>query len=99
MATHKETEKELRAIKKEVRELRTHNKFLLDRLDLAHEKNAKLREEKNNMTVDDVVLMQKAKAEYASSVEKSISEQLSVQEKVHLNSSGLSNGNTVGENK
>ncbi|BCV03393.1 MAG: hypothetical protein CM15mV66_220 [uncultured marine virus] len=51
------------------------------------------------MTVDDVVLMQKAKAEYASSVEKSISEQLSIQEKVHLNSSGLSNGNTVGENK
>ena len=63
MATQKEIEKELRAIKKEVRELRTHNKFLLDRLDLAHEKNAKLREEKNNMTVDDVVLMQKAKAD------------------------------------
>jgi len=99
MATQKELEKELRTIKKEVRELRTHNKFLLDRLDLAHEKNAKLREEKNNMTVDDVVLMQKAKAEYASSIEKSISEQLSMQEKVQLNSSGLSNANTVGENK
>ena len=99
MATLLEVQKELRSVKKEVRELRTHNKFLLDRLDLAHEKNAKLREEKNNMTVDDVVLMQKAKAEYASSVEKSISEQLSIQEKVHLNSSGLSNGNTVGENK
>jgi len=99
MATQKETEKELRAIKKEVRELRTHNKFLLDRLDLAHEKNAKLREEKNNMTVDDVVLMQKAKAEYASSIDKSISEQLSMQEKVKLNSSGLPNGESVGENK
>tara|TARA_R100001510_G_scaffold34097_1_gene30568 strand:+ start:41 stop:340 length:300 start_codon:yes stop_codon:yes gene_type:complete len=99
MATQKETEKELRAVKKEVRELRTHNKFLLDRLDLAHEKNAKLREEKNNMTVDDVVLMQKAKAEYASSIEKSISEQLSMQEKVQLNSSGLPNGESIGENK
>ncbi len=51
------------------------------------------------MTVDDVVMMQKAKAEYATSVEKSISEQLSIQEKVQLNSSGLSNANTVGENK
>ena len=66
---------------------------------VAHEKNAKLREEKNNMTVDDVVLMQKAKAEYAASLEKSISEQLSMQEKVQLNSSGLPNGNTVRENK
>ena len=99
MATLSELQKELRSVKKEVRELRTHNKFLLDRLDLAHEKNAKLREEKNNMTVDDVVLMQKAKAEYATSVEKSITEQLSMQEKIKLNSSGLPNGNTVGENK
>lgn len=99
MATLQEVQKELRSLKKEVRELRTHNKFLLDRLDLAHEKNAKLREEKNNMTVDDVVLMQKAKAEYAASLEKSISEQLSMQEKVQLNSSGLPNGNTVRENK
>ncbi len=99
MATLQEVQKELRSLKKEVRELRTHNKFLLDRLDLAHEKNAKLREEKNNMTVDDVVLMQKSKAEYAASLEKSISEQLSMQEKVHLNSSGLPNGNTVRENK
>jgi len=99
MATLSEVQKELRSVKKEVRELRTHNKFLLDRLDLAHEKNAKLREEKNNMTVDDVVLMQKAKAEYATSVEKSITEQLSMQEKIKLNSSGLPNGNTVGENK
>lgn len=99
MATLSEVQKELRSVKKEVRELRTHNKFLLDRLDLAHEKNAKLREEKIKMTVDDVVLMQKAKAEYASSIEKSISEQLSMQEKVQLNSSGLSNAQSVGEDK
>ena len=99
MPTLSEVQKELRSSKKEVRALRTHNKFLLDRLDLAHEKNAKLREEKNNMTVDDVVLMQKSKAEYASSVEKSLNEQLSIQENIQLNSSGLPNGNTVGENK
>jgi|TARA_Y100000015_G_scaffold11407_1_gene10903 hypothetical protein len=99
MATLAEVQKELRSIKKEVRELRTHNKFLLDRLDLAHEKNAKLREEKNNMTVDDVVLMQKAKAEYASSIEKSISEQLSIQEKVQLDSAGLSNAQSIGKDK
>ena len=96
MATLTEVQKELRSVKKE---LRTHNKFLLDRLDLAHEKNAKLREEKNNMTVDDVVLMQKAKAEYASSIEKSISEQLSIQEKVQLDSAGLSNAQSIGKDK
>lgn len=99
MATLAEVQKELRSVKKEVRELRTHNKFLLDRLDLAHEKNAKLREEKNNMTVDDVVLMQKAKAEYASSIEKSISEQLSIQEKVQLDSAGLSNAQSIRKDK
>ena len=33
MATEKELEKQLREIKKEVRELRTHNQFLLDRLE------------------------------------------------------------------
>ena len=51
------------------------------------------------MTVDDVVLMQKAKAEYASSIEKSISEQLSIQEKVQLDSAGLSNAQSIGKDK
>jgi len=95
MATQKEIEKQLRETKKEVRELRTHNKFLLDRLDLAHEKNAKLREEKNNMTVDEVLIRQKAKADYAVSIEKSMTDQLEKQEQVKLNTTGISDANTV----
>ena len=95
MATQSELQKELRTVKKEVRELRTHNKFLLDRLDLAHEKNAKLREEKNNMTVDEVLLRQKAKADYALSIEKSMTDQLEKQEQVKLNTTGISDANPV----
>lgn len=95
MATQKEIEKQLREIKKEVRELRTHNKFLLDRLDLAHEKNAQLREEKNNMTVDEVLLKQKAKADYALSIEKSMTDQLEKQEQVKLNTTGISDAVTI----
>ena len=34
--------------KKELRELRTHNKFLTDRLELAHERNAELRKNHDN---------------------------------------------------
>jgi hypothetical protein len=95
MATLSELQKELRTVKKEVRELRTHNKFLLDRLDLAHEKNAQLREEKNNMTVDEVLLKQKAKADYALSIEKSMTDQLEKQEQVKLDTTGISDAVTI----
>ena len=43
MATEKELQKQLREVKKEVRELREHNQFLLDRLEKAHERNAEIR--------------------------------------------------------
>ena len=91
MATVSEVQKQLKEIKKEVRELRTHNKFLLDRLDLAHEKNALLREEKRAITVDDVLAFQKSKAEFASSLDKTLSEQLEKQEQVKLDSLGIQN--------
>ena len=43
MATLKEVESQLRKAKKELREVRTHNQFLLDRLEKAHERNAEIK--------------------------------------------------------
>ena len=91
MSTLKEVETLLRKAKKENRELRKDNeeknlhiKFLNERLDNWAEKNAILREEKRNITVDDVIAFQKSKAEYASSQNQSLTEQLEKQEKVEL---------------
>ena len=91
MSTIKELESLLRKAKKENRELRKDNeeknlhiKFLNERLDNWAEKNALLREEKLKITVDDVIAFQKAKAEYASSQNQSLTEQLEKQEKVEL---------------
>ena len=93
MSTVKEVEALLRKAKKENRELKKvieekdlHIKFLNERLDNWADKNAKLREEKLKITVDDVVAFQKAKAEYASSQNQSLAEQLQKQEKVELDS-------------
>ena len=93
MSTTKELEALLRKAKKENRELKKDNeekdlhiKFLNERLDNWADKNAKLREEKLKITVDDVVAFQKAKAEYASSQNQSLAEQLEKQEKVELDS-------------
>ena len=93
MSTVKEVEALLRKAKKENRELKKENeekdlhiKFLNERLDNWADKNAKLREEKLKITVDDVVAFQKAKAEYASSQNQSLAEQLEKQEKVELDS-------------
>ena len=98
MSTVKEVEALLRKAKKENRELRKDNeekdlhiKFLNERLDNWAEKNAKLREEILNVTVDDVIAKQKAKADYASSQNKSLTEQLEIQEKKKLDSQGITN--------
>ena len=98
MSTLKEVEALLRKAKKENRELRKDNeeknlhiKFLNERLDNWAEKNAILREEKRNITVDDVIAFQKSKAEYASSQNKSLTEQLETQEKKKLDSQGIAN--------
>ena len=98
MSTVKEVEALLRKAKKENRELRKDNeekdlhiKFLNERLDNWAEKNAILREEKRNITVDDVIALQKAKAEYASSQNKSLTEQLEIHEKKKLDSQGITN--------
>ena len=88
MSPLKEVEVLLRKVKKENRELKKaieekdlHIKFLNERLDNWADKNALLREEKLKITVDDVIAFQKAKAEYASSQNRSLTEQLEKQEK------------------
>ena len=59
MATQKELEKQLKEAKKELRETRTHNQFLLDRLEKAHERNAEIRKQMMTMTFEDVIKTQK----------------------------------------
>lgn len=96
MATQKELEKQLKDIKKEVRELRTHNQFLLDRLEKGHERNAELRKQMMTMTFDDVVKNQKELAEYQAKLtkDKELIETFDKQAQVKLNST--LNANTSG---
>ena len=86
----KKAKKELRDIKKEVEELRIREKFYQDRLEIAHEKNSILREEKRNMTFADVTEMQKARAEYVEKYQKDkeISEAFDKQSQVKLDTIG-----------
>jgi predicted nuclease with TOPRIM domain len=97
MSTVKELESLLRKAKKENRELRKDNeeknlhiKFLNERLDNWAEKNAKLREDIRNVTVDDVIAFQKSKSEFSLSQNQSLTEQLEKQEqkKIDGNLSG-----------
>jgi chromosome segregation ATPase len=99
MATIKEVESQLRKIKKEVRELRTHNQFLLDRLEKAHERNAEIRKQMMTMTFDDVIKTQKELAEYQEKIkkDKELIETFDKQAQVKLNSN--LNGDTSGQNQ
>ena len=96
MATEKELEKQLRQIKKEVRELRTHNQFLLDRLEKGHERNAELRKQMMTMTFDDIVRNQKELAEFQEKVakDKELLETFDKQTQVKLNSTGIMQNQT-----
>ena len=102
MATQKEIEKQLRESKKKNREKdkiieehETHIKFLHDRLKLAKDDLFDERQKRLNMTVDEVLLKQKAKADYALSIEKSMTDQLEKQEQVKLNTTGISDAVTI----
>lgn len=78
MAIAKELEEQLRRAKEknrerlkiikeqdaEIKELRLQNKFLVDRLEVWAERNFQTRQEKLNMTVDDVVEQSKTKTDY-----------------------------------
>lgn len=99
MATEKELQKQLREVKKEVRELREHNQFLLDRLEKAHERNAEIRKQMMTMTFDDVLKTQKELAEYQAKFKKDqeLIETFDKQAQVKLNSN--LNGNTSGQNQ
>ena len=101
MATQKEIEKQLKDIKKEVRELRTHNQFLLERLEKAHERNAEIRKQMMTMTFDDVVKNQKELAEYQEKVakDKELLETFDKQVEVKLDTAGINNGDTIRENQ
>jgi len=67
MATVKELEEQLKKAKEqevELKELRLQNKFLVDRLEVWAERNFQTRQEKINMTVDDVLEQSKTKTDY-----------------------------------
>jgi len=101
MATIKEIESQLRKAKKELRELRTHNKFLLERLEKAHERNAEIRKQMMTMTFDDVIKTQKELAEYQDKVakDKELLETFDKQIEVKLDTAGINNGDTIRENQ
>ncbi len=93
MSTTKELESQLRKIKKECRELKTHVKFLTDRLELAHDRNADLRKKMMTMTIDDVVAQQKEFAIYQQKLSKDqeFIETFEKQTEVKLDSTGINN--------
>lgn len=101
MATIKEIESQLRKAKKELRELRTHNQFLLERLEKAHERNAEIRKQMMTMTFDDVIKTQKELAEYQEKVakDKELLETFDKQIEVKLDTAGINNGDTSRENQ
>ena len=101
MATIKEIESQLRKAKKELRELRTHNQFLLERLEKAHERNAEIRKQMMTMTFDDVIKTQKELAEYQDKVakDKELLETFDKQIEVKLDTAGINNGDTIRENQ
>ena len=101
MATPEEIQKENRRLKKEVRELRTHNQFLLERLEKAHERNAEIRKQMMTMTFDDVIKTQKELAEYQEKVakDKELLETFDKQVEVKLDTAGINNGDTSRENQ
>jgi hypothetical protein len=77
MATLKEVEKELRESKKKNREKdkiieehETHIKFLHDRLKLAKDDLFDERQKRLNMTIDDVMALVKARAEFEEKQKK-----------------------------
>jgi len=96
MATQKELEKQLKEAKKELRETRTHNQFLLDRLEVAHARTSEWIKKFYEKTIDDCVLHQKKQAEYQEKIkkDKELIETFDKQSQVKLNSN--LNGNTSG---
>jgi len=64
-----EYRKELKILRKENKELVIHNQFLIDRLETWAERNFQERQKRMNMTVDEVVAMNKDKHDDAQDKE------------------------------
>tara|TARA_X000001316_G_C921233_1_gene35556 strand:+ start:474 stop:770 length:297 start_codon:yes stop_codon:yes gene_type:complete len=64
-----EYRKELKILRKENKELVIHNQFLIDRLETWAERNFQERQKRMNMTVDEVVAMNKDKHDYTKDKE------------------------------
>ena len=62
----------LKKLEEQVAELRKENKFLLDRLEIWAERNFQERQKRLNITVDEVVAMNKDKADYKKDKELAI---------------------------
>jgi hypothetical protein len=97
MATPEELQQQLRKSKKEKRELEQkikeyeiREKLYLERLDNWAIKNQDLNYKINNMTIDDVVKIQKAKAEYTEKYlkDKQITESFEKQSQIKLGELG-----------
>jgi len=97
MATAEELQQQLRKSKKEKRELEQkikeyeiREKLYLERLDNWAAKNQDLNYKINNMTIDEVVKIQKAKAEYTEKYlkDKEITESFEKQSQVKLGELG-----------
>jgi len=97
----RKAKQELRQAREEVKEAKIREKLYLERLDNWAEKNQKLNSKITNMTIDDVVLMQKAKAEYEEKYKKDMEviEAFDKQAQIKLDAKGVEHGNTSRENK
>mgnify|MGYP000173414982 FL=1 len=97
----KKAKQELREAREEVKESKIREKLYLERLDNWAEKNQSLNNKISNMTIDDVVSMQKAKAEYEEKYKKDMEviEAFDKQAQVKLNTDGIDNGDTIRENQ
>ena len=82
----KKAKQDLREATEELNEAKIREKLYLERLDNWAEKNQQLNSKISNMTIDEVALMQKAKAEYVDKYlkDKEITEAFDKQAQVKL---------------
>jgi hypothetical protein len=106
MATAEELQKQLREVKKEVRQLREQNKekdivikTLTERLSARTDEKSEWIKKYNEKSIDDCVAQHKAEAEYFEKYlkDKELIETFDKQAQVKLNSK--LNGNTSGQNQ
>jgi len=89
----KKAKRELREAREEVKELRIREQLYLERLDNWAEKNQILNNKINNITMDEVAQMQKARAEYLDKYSKDleVAEAFDKQAQVKLDTLGVNN--------